>query len=512
MGREQKAISKRFFKLFRIAGIAVVVVGSLESAAAQQDLAVPGQTAVPTASLQYVAQDGLTLEKLIESANSRRADLLAARQRIAIAQGRLTQAGLRPNPILNTEYGSPRFLGGEPETDFSAGLSQTLELGGKRDKRIAVARLELERTSSEIAAIERQIATEVRRNYTKAISAARQLDVIDKLRASDAELVRVTEARLGEGDVAPLDLNLVKVESDRLRIQQIQASADLESAMLELRLLIGLDVLETLRIAPQAERPPRLELNLSELSGLALRDRSDLRAALIAEKVGTAKVNLAKAGAVPNIAASVRFSRKKGIIDLPATAGGGFARDLSNELIFGVSLEIPVFNRNQGEIAVAAGERVQAVRQREFLEATIKRDVAIAYRQYRAAAEKLVIYSTQILPKAEANLQTVRSAYGLGDFSIFEVVAEQRRLNENVTGYNQALEDYYTALATLEAAVGSTLPSSAFAPGSMSVLPDTNTVPNQFGKDEFLRSIHQNTAERLGSLKSPDPKIQEEKK
>ena len=109
----------------------------------------------------------------------------------------------------------------------------------------------------------------------------------------------------------------------------------------------------------------------------------------------------------------------------------------SNELTFGVSVDIPFFNRNQGEIASATGEQIQATRNREFLEATIKRDVAVAYRKYRAAAEKLVLYSTQILPRSEENLRTVRAAYGFGEFSVFEVVNEQRRLTENVTGYNR---------------------------------------------------------------------------
>ena len=510
MGKQ--IISNVITRLLGMLGLTVFYFGSLQSVGAQQNTSSPMPSPVPPASSQYVAQDGLTLEKLIESASLRRADLLATRQRLAIAQGRLAQAGLRPNPVLDTEYGSPRFLGGEPESEFSAGLSQTFELGGKRGKRIAVARLELERVRAEVSAIERQIASDIRRNYTKAVSAARQLDVLEKLLASDAELIRVTEARLGEGDVAPLDLNLVKVESDRLRVQQIQARANLETAILELRTLSGFDVSEPFRISPQADRPPRLEMTLSELTGIAMRDRSDLQAAIIGEKIGSAKVSLARSQAIPNVAASVRYSRNNGIIDLPPTAGGGFVANKDNALTFGVSVEIPVFNRNQGEIAAAAGERVQAVRQREFLEAAIKGEVAIAYRQYRAAAEKLVIYATLILPRAETNLQTVRSAYSLGDFSVFEVVAEQRRLNENVSGYNQVLEEYYTALAALEATVGSPLPDSAFAPGSTSALPDIKTVPNQFKKDEFLKSITRDETKRVSLLKSSDSKDPKEKK
>jgi outer membrane protein, heavy metal efflux system len=491
-------------------GIAVVIFGAVALASAQQGIPLPAST--PPASLQHVGQDGLSVERLIESASSRRADLLAARQRLAIAEGRLVQAGLRPNPVFETEYGSPRFLAGETEYDFSVGLSQTFELGGKRGKRRAVAELELQQVRAEIAALERQIAFEVRRKYTRALAAARQLDVVERLLAADVELVRVTEARLNEGDVAPIALNLVQVESDRLRVQRIEARNELETELLEIRSLIGIEVSEPMRLAPQNDRPPRLELGLNELIETALRDRADLQAAKLGERIGAARINLARAQGVPDVTPSVRYSRSRTFIDLPASAGGERVNSRDNELTFGVSIGLPIFNRNQGGIASASGEQIQAVRNREFLEATIRRDVAIAYSQYRAAAEKLVLYATQIMPRAEANLQTVRAAYNTGEFSIFEVVAEQRRLTENVTGYNQVLEEYYSALAALEAAVGKPLPDSAFTPGASSVLPDIKAVPNQFSQEGFLKSITADKVERFGSLRSTETKIQKEEK
>ena len=479
-----------------------------------QPILAPTQTTVKLSSAEFVGQDGLTIERLVESAGSRRADLLAARQRLAIAQGRLIQARLRPNPTLDAEYGSPRFLGGEAESDFSVGVSQVFELGGKRARRVAVAELEFQQARLEVAALERQFAAGIRAAYTRAVSAARQLDVIEKLLAADAELVRVTDARLKEGDVAPLDANLVRVESDRLKIQQIEARSQLETALLEIRTLAGLDVAEPLRLAPQTERPPRLDLGLSELTATALRERADLQAAIIGERLGSARINLAKSLATPNIAGAVRYSRGKSIIDLPTRLGGGGFPNTDNKLTFGVSVDIPIFNRNQGEIASATSGQLQAVRSREFLEATIKRDVAVAYREYRAAAEKLVLYATQILPRSEANLQTVRAAYGLGEFSVFEVVAEQRRLNENVTGYNQTLRDYYTALAQLEAALGIVIPPTAFSDDSTSVLPEKEIAPQQIEKEKFLNSLFEKKTE-LANVKNavtPKNKQKQEKK
>lgn len=342
----------------------------------EQPVLAPNQPAVRLSSTQFVGQDGLTVERLVEAGFSRRADLLAARQRLAVAEGRLRQAGLRPNPTLDAEYGSPRIVGGEPESDLSVGVTQVFETGGKRSRRVRVAELEISRIRAEVAALERRLAAETRAAYSNALAAARQLDVIERLLAADAELVRVTNARLKEGDVAPLDLNLVTVENTRLRVQAIQVRAELETNLISIKTLVGADVAETIRLQPQADRPPRLDLGLAELTALALQTRADLQAARIGEELGAARITLARSNATPNVAASVRFSRNKAITNLPARLGGGDAIDQDNELTFGVSMEIPVFNRNQGEIAAATEERVQAARAREFLEATIRRDVS----------------------------------------------------------------------------------------------------------------------------------------
>ena len=468
---------------------AVVIFAFTATALSQQVVVATPQGTVKLSSAEFVAADGLSVERLINLGTSRRADLLAARQRLAIAEGRLRQAGLRPNPTLNTEYGSARFLGGEPENDFSAGVSQTFELGGKRSKRVAVAELELSRVRAEVAALERAVAVEIRAAYTNALSAARQLDVFEKLISANEELLRVTEARLKEGDVAPLDVNLVRVENDRFKVQAIQVRSELETDLLQLRTLIGSDINEAMKIAPQPDRPPRFDTGMTELTDTALTTRADLQAARIGEELGSARINLAKANATPNLSAGIKYSRNNSIIDFPARLGGGSFSNKDNALTFGVSVDIPVFNRNQGEIASATGEKVQAMHEREFLESTIKRDVAVAFRKYRAAAEALVIYSTQILPRAEENLRTVRASYALGEFSVFEVVNEQRRLTENVMNYNQIVRDYYNALTELETAIGTTLPASGFSPGGTSILPNKELVPTQIDRTKLWKSI-----------------------
>ena len=500
-----RKFKKNYSKLF-FAGLFLFVFSAQICA---QDTS-ENKTSIVSVSTLYVNQNGTTVENLINLALQKRADIFAARQRLNIAQARLITARQRPNPTLEAEYGSPRFLGGEAESDFSVGISQQFELFGKRSKRIALAELEIAQTNAELNALERQFGNEIRQSYAKAIASARQLETVEKLVAVDEELLRITDARLKEGDVAPLDLNLVRVEAERLRVQVIDTRSELETELLSLRAFVGLDVNEDLQLAPLSERPPRLDLPLSQLTEIALRERRDLQAARLAEEVGAARISLANAGAKPNIAGSVKFSRNKGIIDLPERIGGGFAVDKDNELTFGVAIDLPVFNRNKGAIAEATSGRVIAQRQREFLEANIKKDVAVAYRKYRAASEKLVIFATQILPRAEANLTTIRAAYSLGEFSLFEVINEQRKLSENVREYNNALRDYYEALTEIENSLGVRIPPEGFAPDTSSVLPDAEQVP-QVEREKFLREIFKNS-KKDGFTQLTKKQNEEEKK
>lgn len=282
-------IRRRIISRFLSASAAWLIFAFAAAVFSQQTVSTPTQTQTKLISTEFVAPDGLTVERLIELGQSRRADLLAARQRLAIAQGRLQQANLRPNPTLDAEYGSPRFLGGEAERDFSVGVSLTFELGGKRNRRVAVAELELQQIRAEVTALERQLAVEIRAAYTNAIAFARQLDVLERLIAADNEIVRVTEVRLKEGDVAPLDVNLVKVEADRLKIQLIQAKSDLETQLLQIRALIGAETVESIKLAAQADRPPRLDLGLNELTEIALREQPAPRVCGFSEK-GSRKI------------------------------------------------------------------------------------------------------------------------------------------------------------------------------------------------------------------------------
>jgi cobalt-zinc-cadmium efflux system outer membrane protein len=126
-------------------------------------------------------------------------------------------------------------------------------------------------------------------------------------------------------------------------------------------------------------------------------------------------------------------------------------------LSFGVSVNLPIFNRNQGAIQEAAGRLAQARHTREFAELVVKRDVAIAMSRYQSARESVELFQKEILPRGRENLQIIRAAYTLGDQPIFEVIAEQRRFIESQNQYVEALKEYYQSQVELERAIGRSL-------------------------------------------------------
>ncbi|MEW6732876.1 MAG: TolC family protein [Acidobacteriota bacterium] len=429
---------------------------ALRDSSKQEDTAQPvNLTNFPTPLYsQYVDQtNGVSAATLISEARQRSKDLLAAQQNVAIIRGRLVQSGLRPNPTVDTEYATDRLGTGEGEYDFSIAYIQPIELSGKRGKRIRVAQLEFDQAEKELAFQERQLATEIESQYAEALAATESLRVTEQLIALNQETLRVTQVRFSEGDVARLDVNLVCVEVNRLRTQQLQAENRTKAALLQLKTLSGMNVEESLKLRTDltSVRLPDT-LNLEDLQTTALHNRADLQAARIGENVAEARISLAKTEASPELNLFGRYQQEKSVIDDTPV---GRLVDSDKLVAFGASITLPIRNRNQGTIAEAVATKVQTRHRREFLEQIVKRDVAVAFSKLQMAKDSIRLYQTEILPRSQENLQIIRTAYDLGDQQLLDVVAEQRRLIEAQQQYIDALKEYYLSIIELERAVGS---------------------------------------------------------
>ena len=398
------------------------------------------------------APPSLSANDLVRRALTSNAELAAARLDINRARARLRQAGLRPNPTLDFEQ--QRGVFNTPgESSTSIGVSVPFELGGKRGRRIDLAQAEFEAVLAEVADRERRLAADVRAAYAEAMAAVRELSITADLNTIDTQTAQVVEVRVNEGDAAPLELNLLRVEVDRLRARRALVEGRLQAALLRLKSLTGIPADEPLRPREDlttfvlADPPATLEAAVE----IALRTRPDLRLAKLNEEVAQAGLRLARVQAVPDVTAFSRYSKSRSSFDQTPI---GVLNDRDKLFAYGVSISIPVLNRNQGAKAEAEAAIAQSQQRRQFIEAVVRAEVSSAYARYQAATQSINIFEQGVIARSNENIRAIRGAYQVGAFRVTELLTEQRRLIDAQREYTEALAERYRSLADLQATLG----------------------------------------------------------
>ncbi|MCY7376514.1 MAG: TolC family protein, partial [Pyrinomonadaceae bacterium] len=202
----------------------------------------------PTVALYFDPQQGLLPDDLIKRALTSNRELAAAQLDINRAWARLVQAGLRPNPTVDFEQTTGRLTGSPGERSTSIGVSLPLEIGGQRRRRIELAQAEIAVAEAEFADRQRRLGGEVLALYTEALAALRELDTTEGLVNLDLQTVKFVQTRVNEGETAPLELNLLQVEVERLRSRRILLEGRLKGSLIRLKTLVGMDMSELLRL------------------------------------------------------------------------------------------------------------------------------------------------------------------------------------------------------------------------------------------------------------------------
>lgn len=392
--------------------------------------------------------------ELVQRALSANADLAAARLETERARARLLQSGLRPNPTLEVEQGSGRLANNPGDRATTIGVSLPLEITGQRRRRIELGQAELEAAQAEVADRERRLAKEVRIVYGEVLAATRELEIITGINQLDAQTVRVIEVRVSQGDAAPLEASLLRVEADRLRARRALVEGRLQATLLRLKVLAGMSPDEPLQVRAELQQPVShgAPTSLDAAVEIALRTRPDLRLARLLEEAAQAGLRLVKAQARPQVTLNARYLTDHSLTSLPQPLAP--FPDSGRSLSFGASITLPTFNRNQGAKAEAAAAIVQAQHRRQFIESAIRAEVVAAFARIHAAQLTIAIFEQDVLTRADGNIRTIRAAYDAGAFRITELIAEQRRLLDAQREFTEALAEHYRASAELKAAMG----------------------------------------------------------
>jgi cobalt-zinc-cadmium efflux system outer membrane protein len=361
---------------------------------------------------------------------------LAEAQETAVAGGQLRQArvyNLNPEFELRTPGAASGGL-----DQYELFLGQEIEWAGQRGARIAAARIGVERAQSAVQNSARRALGDVSQAFYRALAAQRRLSVARQLATLNQQLLTATRIQQREGEISTLEANLAEIEVGRANARVLAAERETSTALLELQRLTGIDPARDTRVAEEiAPAPPSLALNPDSLVALALARRPDLAAQTRALEQSRALTDLARREAIPNV-------RVGAIAEHDA--------DGSSRVGVGISLPIPVWNRNQGTIV----ERQALTRQAELLrratDLDVRTQVTTAVRAYRAASAERGVYEGDVLQPARQNQALLETAYRAGKIGLTTLLLVRNQLLDAEIGYWDAWLNERSALVDLEAA------------------------------------------------------------
>jgi len=412
-----------------------------------------GLVAIVPVPARAQAVGEVTVDELMARALADNPDLKAARLEVEASAGRLQQAGLRPNPML--ELGGQKAL--SPDNNLTVGVSLPLDLNGRKEGRVGVAEQEFETRRRQVAERERQLRAEVRMKAGELLAAQRNLQVTDELLGVNRNALEVVGARVRQGAAPSLDEGLQLVETNRLDASRQLAQSRVEIAALQLKLLAGMAADAPLALKGELALSPLL-LDRADATQRAVRDRPDLAVARGEAAMAAAMIRKEQADGRWDATINVGYQRQDfGFASLNGLTASGTQRPIQDVFHYfggGVSIVLPVRNRNEGNVAAATAATRAAERRVEFAMLTVQQEVGAAFTQYEAARRPLDIYERGVRDVARRNLDVIRQAYQLGRGSLLDVIAEQRRFIEVENGYTDALKQVYDAAVGIERAVG----------------------------------------------------------
>jgi len=410
----------------------------------------PAPTQSPSPPAQSLAQNRaavtISLDDAIQMALQHNHNLLAARTTIQQNEAEETTANLRPNPVILSDWQFlPIFQPSQFSADyldnvaqFDLGISYLFERGKKRQHRLQAARDLTAQTRSLVADNERSLAFSVATGFINVELAESTLELAMQDLKSFQNTVDIGEARYHAGDIGEGDLLKIK-------LQMLQFQTDVSAAQLarvqglsDLRQLLGYE-----SIAPDYDVAGAFDYqpvhgNVDDFQARALQNRPDLRAAQQGVAAANSQHALQQAIGKRDITGEINYTHL------------GYLNDVS---LFG-QMQLPIFDRNQGEIARTGFAITQAQEQQRFANGQVLTDVRDAYENLRTNDQIVGLYRSGYLDQAQESRDISEYAYRHGAASLLDFLDAERSYRAAQLAYRQALASYLLGLEQLREAVG----------------------------------------------------------
>ena len=407
----------------------------------------PAQQAMPPSGTRQPLPPAITIEQAIELAKKNNPMLQANQTLISQSKAQEITANLRPNPVISWDmqylplFEPSLFTDSnywETQAQYDVGIGYLFERGKKRQHRLQAARNVTAVTESQVADAERTTASTAAQQFVAALLAQSNLELAQSVLDSYQRTVRISEDRYSAGAISKGDLL-------KIQLQQLQFQTDVNSALLAraqalagLRQLMGFDsVPADYQLAGKLMYEP-VTTKLDTLQARALALRPDLQAAQRGVTSAQSQIGLAKANAKVDLDVTFNYTRL----------------NENNLGAFYFNIPLPIFNKNQGEIARTQYVLTQSQFQEKAAEQSVLTDVRNAYEALRRNEDTLQLYEKGYLQQAQQSLDITKFSYEHGAASLLDFLDAERSYRATELSYRQALANYMAALEQLRLAVG----------------------------------------------------------
>jgi cobalt-zinc-cadmium efflux system outer membrane protein len=388
----------------------------------------------------------ITLDDAIQMALRHNHNLLAARTTIQQSEDEEITANLRPNPVLigdaqfipifQPDQFSSAYL--DNSAQFDLGIGYLFERGKKRQHRLQAAKDQTAVTRSQVTDNERTLTFQVATQFIGVQLAESALGLAQDDLKSFQNTVDISQERYRAGDISEDDFLKIKLQLLQFQTDASQAELAKVQALSDLRQLLGYEsVSSDYDVAGSLDYQP-LNAQLEDLQAKALATRPDLRAAQQGVTAATSQYELAKAQGKHDVTAQLNYTH---------------VADVSTASLFG-QIQLPIFDRNQGEIARALVAITQAQEQEKAASDQVMTDVEDAYAGLRTNDKIIQIYRSGYLDEAKQDRDISEYSYRRGAASLLDFLDAERSYRATQLAYRQSLAAYEQALEQLREAVG----------------------------------------------------------
>ena len=389
----------------------------------------------------------ITLSDAVSIFLQQNLQLVAARFDIDTADAEKLTAKLRPNPEIGFSASdiplSFHRISINPQS-YDYDISQTIELGGKRQKRIDAANADADVARAQFETTVWQLTNDLKRKFYAVLLAQALLSLSKENQRTFEETVTHTREVFQLGEISGLDLQRLEIEKFKFDTDLANSQRDYEVALRDLRVALGGDYRAMdIEAAGAVDYYQPYNFSLTDLRSKALAARPDLKVAKLNERSADAAIRLQDAKKVPDITVGA------GIEQIPS---GGSTYNV------GVSIPIPVSDRNQGERAKARIQKMKSQNDQATVTNQVLADVDKALTAYEIQKKRVELYRAGVLTKV-TDIQTLTEvSLKAGESSTLELLDAIRTRRDTLAGFYQTIFDYQMSLLDLELATATPLP------------------------------------------------------